>query len=183
MYRTEVIVRSLPVSQWLEKYCFPGKYLDACKDCPDYGRAWSCPPGVPSAEEYLGGYRCVYIVGVKVIYDEAERRQAAVSPERAEQVRAASYGKVKKALLDALLGLEAAFPESRTIAAGRCEQCESCTRTQGLPCRKPGRMRYSFSAFGFDLTALAEELLGIKLLWASQGLPDYNAAIAAFLTR
>ena len=44
-------------------------------------------------------------------------------------------------------------------------------------------MRYSFSAFGFDLTALAREQLDIDMLWADRGLPPYNAALAAFLTR
>ncbi|MFQ8759611.1 MAG: hypothetical protein ACLSAF_09405 [Intestinimonas sp.] len=37
-----------------------------------------------------------------------------------------------------------------------------------------------FSAFGFDLTALAKEQLGMDLLWAGEGLPEYNVAIAAF---
>lgn len=43
-------------------------------------------------------------------------------------------------------------------------------------------MRYSFSAFGFDLGELARKELGLELLWAERGLPAYNAAIAAFLT-
>ena len=183
MYTTEVTVKAIPVAEWLSRYCFPGKFLDACKSCPDYAREWSCPPGLPGAMELLGGYRTAHIVGVKVLYDEAERARALRSPEAAETVRQESYGVVKKALLDALLAFEQVCPGSTTIAAGRCEQCDACTRPQGLPCRKPERMRYSFSAFGFDLTAIARELLGMELLWADQGLPAYNAAIAAFVTR
>ena len=98
-------------------------------------------------------------------------------------VRQETYGVAKKALLEALLALEERCPGSITVAAGRCEQCDDCTRPRGLPCRRPERMRYSFSAFGFDLTALAREQLDIDLLWADRGLPPYNAALAAFLTR
>ena len=38
-------------------------------------------------------------------------------------------------------------------------------------------MRYSFSAFGFDLAALARRELGIELLWAANGLPEYDVAM------
>lgn len=183
MYRTEVVVRSAPVSEWLKQYCYPGKYLEACMACPDYGQIWSCPPGVPKADAYLGNYRTTYVVGVKVIYDGAERNKARRSPEETERIRASTYGVVKNALLEALLGLEACSPGAHVIAAGRCEQCESCARSKGLPCRRPSRMRYSFSAFDFDLNFLAKDLLGMELLWASEGLPEYNAAIAALLTR
>ena len=183
MFTTEVKVKTLPVREWLDRYCFPGKFLDACKACPDYGRVWTCPPGVPEAEALLGSYRTVYLVGVKVYYSQAALARALRSPEETEAVRQETYGVAKKALLEALLALEKLCPGATTVAAGRCEQCDDCTRTRGLPCRKPERMRYSFSAFGFDLTALAREQLDIDLLWADRGLPPYNAALAAFLTR
>lgn len=183
MYRTEVKVATLPVAEWLKLYCVPGKFLDACKQCPDYDRRWSCPPGVPEAKAYLGQYQTVHIIGVKVLYDLAERARALRSPEETEAVRQLSYGVVKKTLLETLLTLEQTIPDATTVAAGRCEQCEACSRVGGLPCRRPERMRYSFSGFGFDLTALAKETLGMELLWAEKGLPGYDAALAAFLTR
>ena len=183
MFDAEVKVKALPVREWLDRYCFPGRFLDACRACPDYGRVWSCPPGVPEAEALLGAYRTVFLVGVKVRYCPTDQERALRSPEEAETVRQETYGEAKKALLEALLALEGLCPGATTVAAGRCEQCESCTRVDGLPCRKPERMRYSFSAFGFDLAALAKEQLDIDLLWADRGLPAYHAALAAFLTR
>ena len=57
------------------------------------------------------------------------------------------------------------------------------------PLRPAGRAalpesgRCSFSAFGFDLAALARQELGIELLWAANGLPEYDVALAAFLER
>ncbi len=182
MYTTELKVQSIPVGELLEKYCFPEKYMDACRGCPEYGRVWSCPPGVPPAEEYLKERKTAYIIGVKVIYDEEEKKLALVSPQELENVRSASYGKVKKEMLDTLLKMEQFFPNPRILAAGRCEQCDVCTRPEGLPCRKPERMRYSFSAFGFDLVAIAGDLLGMELLWAQQGLPEYNLALAALIS-
>ncbi|MFQ8759612.1 MAG: DUF2284 domain-containing protein [Intestinimonas sp.] len=87
MYRTEVKVAALPVAEWMKRYCFPGRFLHSCKQCPDYGRVWSCPPGVPEAGDYLGAYRMAHIIGVKVLYDDGERARALRSPKEAETVR------------------------------------------------------------------------------------------------
>lgn len=96
MYRTEVKVAALPVAEWMKRYCFPGRFLDSCKQCPDYGRVWSCPPGVPEAGDYLGAYRMAHIIGVKVLYDDGERARALRSPKEAETVRQETYGVVKR---------------------------------------------------------------------------------------
>ena len=181
MYTTQVKTAVLPVSRWLADYCEPERFRDACASCPEYGKVWSCPPGVPEPQQAFSAFRTVYIIGVRVDY-APETVAAARTPELTELLRANTYGVVKKALLSTLLELERAVPGSWTVAAGRCEQCERCTRRDGQPCRKPERMRYSFSAFGFDLVKISEELLDLKLLWASQGLPEYNVALAAFLT-
>lgn len=181
MYRTELAVKSLSVSTWLEQY----RVLDApstlCKSCPAYGKVWSCPPGVPQAETYLTGYETVFVLGVKVIYSE-RAHAAADTPEHTEAVRRETYGAVKRTVLEALLALEDAFPGSRTIAAGRCELCPVCTREEGWPCRYPAQMRYSFSAFGLRLEKMSAELLEMPLRWAKEGLPAYNVALSALLT-
>ena len=85
MYTTEVRVKSLPVREWLSRYCFPDLFRDACLHCPDHNMNWSCPPGLPSAEELLGGYRTVYLIGIKVIYDAEQRAVALLSPQAAER--------------------------------------------------------------------------------------------------
>ena len=89
---------------------------------------------------------------MQVFYDAQTRREVSTA-EGAEAVRRASYGPAKRVLLETLLALEQTRSGAWTIAAGRCELCTRCARRDGLPCRNPGRMRYSFSAFGFDLAA------------------------------
>ena len=49
MYTTQVKTAALPVARWLDAYCRPERFRDACQACPDYGKVWSCPPGVPDA--------------------------------------------------------------------------------------------------------------------------------------
>ena len=182
MYQTRITAAELPVEQLLGEYCFPERFREACRVCPDYGNDWSCPPGVPSAAEALRPFRTAHVLGMQVFYDAQTRREVSTA-EGAEAVRRASYGPAKRVLLETLLALEQTRSGAWTIAAGRCELCARCARRDGLPCRNPGRMRYSFSAFGFDLAALARQELGIELLWAANGLPEYDVALAAFRER
>lgn len=181
MFRTEVKTCSLPVAQWLAEYCRPEQFCPLCKDCPDYGKDWSCPPGVPAAADLLTPYHTAHLIGVKLIYDPKVRAKA-TTPEQTELLRQATYGKLKRNVLETLLSLEQLCPGSYTVAAGRCELCPRCARRDGKPCIHPEQMRYSFSAFGFDLGRISEELLDSPLVWASEGLPEYNMAIYAFLT-
>lgn len=181
MYRVQVKVETVKVSDWLEKYCCPEKFLPLCKDCPEYGKNWSCPPGVPEVTSIVKKYRYAQIIGLKVIYDEWVRQEAALSPEREEQLRQQTYGQAKKKMLAALLALEKEVPGAMTIMAGKCEVCQQCARLNGEPCRHPEKMRYSYSGLGFDLGRIAAEILEMPLLWQNGGLPEYNVAVAAFL--
>lgn len=182
MDHAEVKVVTLSVEEWLEQYCVPEKFAGACEACPDYGKVWSCPPGLPPAKELFASFDRVHLIGMKVVYRK-ETREAATTPEKTDRLRAATYGKAKRVLLESLLELEKSIPGSWSLAAGRCELCGRCSRVDGLPCRMPERLRYSFSGFGFDLTRIAREVLGLELLWDPQGLPAYNVAIAALLER
>lgn len=181
MYKVQVQVETLKVSEWLEKYCCPEKFLPLCKRCPEYEKNWSCPEGVPDVKVLAGAYRYVQIIGLKIVYEEWVRQEAAMGAEREEQLRQQTYGAARKELQQALLALEKAFPGSLTIMAGKCELCERCSRMDGKRCRHPEWMRYSFSGLGFDLVRIAEEVLKLPLLWQDGGLPEYNVAVAAFL--
>ena len=59
MYQVEVQVKTLTVPEWLEKYCQPEKFVPLCRECPQYGKNWSCPPGMTTAEALAGDYRYV----------------------------------------------------------------------------------------------------------------------------
>ncbi len=179
-FQTEVIVKRISVRELLERYLDEAGLKDACNLCPSYGRTWSCPPHMPDAESYFSAYRDAYLIGVKVIYDpkEAAEIQSAL---QADRIQEETYEEVKRILLETLLAMEKLWPGTHSIHAGRCEQCIRCTRLDGKPCRKPERMRYTFSAFRFRLVDIAKEQLHTELKWSAEGLPAYHVAIGAFL--
>ena len=105
MYQTRITAAELPVERLLGEYCFPERFREACRACPDYGNDWSCPPGVPSAAEALRPFRTAHVLGMQVFYDAQTRREVSTA-EGAEAVRRASYGPAKRVLLETLLALE-----------------------------------------------------------------------------
>ena len=181
-YQAEVKTASIPFSRWLSDYCRPEKFASSCELCPYYGKKWSCPPDMPKAAAYFAGMDTVYVIGVKVIYDEYAKLESEKSPEREQEIRNLTYEKAKRSLLFCLLELEKLFPGAKGIMAGGCMLCDPCERGKGRPCRFPDKMRYSYSGFGFDLGQIAKELLDTPLLWRTGGLPDYHLAIASLLT-
>lgn len=182
MDHTEVKVVTLPVSQWLEKYYRPEEFAHACELCPNYGNVWSCPALMQPAAQMLKPFSKVHLIGVKVVYRK-ETLERTDTAQKADHVRENTYDKVKRQLLDAILQMEKELPGSWGLAAGECKLCQACARRQGLPCRHPDKMRYSFSGLGFDLTRIARELFGYELLWKPKGLPEYLVAIGALLDR
>ena len=102
----------------ISRYCQPERFVPLCSACPQYGKNWACPPGMPQVERIAGAYSFVQVIGLKVLYDEAVRIAALTSPERTEEMRRKTYGAAKKQMLHALLALEAEFPGSMTIMAG-----------------------------------------------------------------
>ncbi|MDD3279643.1 MAG: DUF2284 domain-containing protein [Lachnospiraceae bacterium] len=177
-YETEVQVKEMSKEDFLGRYYHPGQYLDACKACPFYNKRWSCPPGLPDARGYLECYSRVLLVSVKVNY-APETLAAAVSAGEVERIREETYEQVKMQLLLQLIAQEREVGGGKTLGAGRCHFCDHCAREEGKPCRNPQWRRYSITGFGFDLTSLLEEQFEIKLLWKSQGLPDYDVAVVA----
>ena len=79
MYQTRITAAELPVERLLGEYCFPERFREACRACPDYGNDWSCPPGVPAAAEALRPFRTAHVLGMQVFYDAQTRREVSTA--------------------------------------------------------------------------------------------------------
>lgn len=181
-YQTEVFVKKISKDRLFQEYRMKEASSESCRLCPNYGKVWSCPPGVPEPLCYLEPYETVFLTAVKVAYSDSVRN-GVKSPEQAEEVRQESYEQVKKEILRRLIEAEKEYPGSKMLGAGRCILCEHCAREEGKPCRFPEKRRYSITSFGFDFSKMLQEILGIPLQWSSDGLPEYDVAVAALFVR
>ena len=123
------------------------------------------------------GMRCMDIVlGLEneALFDLGDVLAGRTELERAVLVRQA------RLLADEVLP---AAPEgSALLTVGGCTLCDSCTRPQGKPCRRPGAISYSLESLGCDVGAAVGDLWGWKLLWGERTrLPAYLTLVCAVL--
>ena len=184
MYRTETAFASLKVSQYLSRFRDVGKFIVFCRECGRYGTCWACPPYEFDTEVYLSGYRTAWVIGTKVIADDAVREECARIGNAVEVGR--ELLRLARQGIDAcLLAMERKYPDSKAFFAGTCMLCpeDGCTRAESRPCIHPERVRPSLEAFGLDMGRTASELLGIEMKWSQHGeLPEYFTLVSGFFT-
>lgn len=153
------------------------RFLGFCRQCPNYGTRWACPPFDFDPMAIWGQYTAVRLWG-RVIIPSA--------PGQAEQAALDALEAEKTVMLDRLLALEAQTPGSRALSAGMCTLCGAggCTRPgpQSRPCRHRGQMRYSIEALGGNVGLTAEKYLGRPLLWIADGVvPQHLMLVGGLL--
>ena len=177
MMTTNVTVRAAGMADLMARYYDRAKFLEYCKECPNYGNKWSCPPYDFDPEDILRRYKVVNVICVQVLYDEATRA-AMDTKEKVDAYTLASLDAVKQPMLPALLAAECAFPGSMAFISGNCKVCPVCARETGEPCRHPDQMRYSLESLGFDVGGLTQDVLGITIVWTPGQLPAYYTLVA-----
>jgi predicted metal-binding protein len=166
----------------IARFRFPEKIMEFCKACPIYGRNWSCPPFSFDVDELLGRYNCAYLFGIKMTHGDAARTSINTGGA-ALKYSVWLMDNVNLKMLSSLHDLERKYPGSRGASGGSCKICRTCARTEERPCRFPGKMRNSIESLGFDVMKISEELLGLKLLWMRDALPQYQVLINALFTK
>lgn len=154
--------------------------LAACRQCDAYGRLWCCPPhDAARVEQLLARYTNATIFGTKINF------MPLPPGEDPRQVATDAFAHARRLMLPALLERERALPGSIALSV-RCTLCGAtpCSRPDGLPCRHPRQMRPSLESIGFDVEAIARDLLHTPLLWMrdSNTLPSYMLLVTALLS-
>lgn len=184
MYTTQRYYSSISVSDYLRRYVDVETFLEKCKECPNYGKVWSCPPYDFDVLEYWRQYETLDLIAVKILFDE-EYAGKSFPPKEAQQIIEDSLWQVKADLSAELLEKEQAHPGSVSLSAGSCHLCGGqCGKADGEPCRFPEKMRYSIEALGGNVGLTISKLMGIELEWIEEGkLPHYFVLVCGLLLR
>ena len=134
--------REVPLAEYRAQCVDVPKFLGYCAACPNYGGTWSCPPFDFDPQTVWDRYDRILLRAVKVLIPE-ELRQIHFSPQELDRESHALLYPIKRQLLFTLLEQERATPGSLALSAGRCQECQVCTKASGQPCRQPERMRHS----------------------------------------
>lgn len=173
--------RKVPLAEYRAQCVDVSKFLGYCAACPNYGGTWSCPPFDFDPQEIWDRYDRILLRAVKVPVP-AELREKVLSPQEINDESHALLAPIKHDLLSSLLEQERATPGSLALSAGRCQECQVCTKPSGQPCRQPERMRHSIESLGGDVGKTLSLYLGQELLWGREGhLPEYYILLGGLL--
>jgi predicted metal-binding protein len=162
-----------------------------CKvGCIGYGKKLTCPPYVPTVNEFreiLGEYRYALLIKFKSPAETDYETTCSIyknwlDPDTPEDLKEKAdefwaecfdYG---REILDIMLELEkTAFNAGYTFALafvnGSCRLCEVCNTASGI-CIHPSKARISEHAVGVNMEKTANEA-GIKLKFPFSGNPEH----------
>ena len=182
MYHTEIYIKPSTIEELKNNFWDIEKFEGFCKQCRNYGKLWSCPPYNFSIEEYVDRYKYVYIVGVKIVFDE-DTLSSINTKEKISNYTTETLHFMKNKMMNEMLKLEKLYPNSTSLSAGGCNLCENCSKLKNVQCIHPDLMRYSLESLGFDVGGVSSKLLNFELKWATETrLPDYFSLIAGIMT-
>ena len=148
--------------QYVEQFRDVARVESFCRQCDGYGRRWCCPPLDESLVRRLLSYPRVTLMACVITPDDTDQPVACAMELMRPEIIRINRSLIERERLTG--GLATGF-------AGNCSFCgdQPCTRPEGQACRHPELVRPSLEAFGFDLVSTARDLLGLEMLWSSDG--------------
>lgn len=173
-YTVEEFAADITVDEYISGFRDETRFMELCKQCPNYGKSWGCPPFDFNTEHFLRQYEYAHLMAARITPAENDipigQTQEFIRPERF---------RIEKELLE----MERLYKGRAFAYIGRCLHCNDavCTRQCNKPCLHPDKVRPSLEAFGFDIERTLAELFRIKLLWGENGkLPEYLVLVSGF---
>jgi len=183
-YQVEMLTDTVSVDEYVSRFLNVDLFISCCRQCPNYGNVWSCPPFDFDVEDYWKKYDSFEVDLARIIIDPAAR-EVVYGEDEINDIGRQVLQKEKNALMEKLLAEEVP-PDRISLLAGNCRLCGegNCARRINEPCRQPEKMRYSIEALGGDVAKTIKEMFGYEMLWARDGkLPEYYLLTAGMLIR
>lgn len=179
----ERLYRKINASDYAKDYVEVERFLECCKQCPNYNTKWSCPPyDFDVMERYWNNYKYLHLFAVKVTLAD-DIADSVMTPEQINdlvmRIRHQNYMLASRWIFE----LEKENPGSVALDGGHCDKCKRCTRAKGFPCRYGKEIHPAIDAIGGNLVKTAEEIFGTKILWIENGkVPEYFLFIVGLLS-
>lgn len=151
------------------------KFLPFCQQCGNYNTRWTCPPFDFDPVDIWNAY-----TGLR-LYARVLRADA---PEQPLDAALEALGREKRLYRQELQCWERQTPGSQMLLAGTCDQCKSCEKAAGRPCRRPELLRYSIEALGGDVEGCSRHYFHLPILWGRDGkAPEYFVLVGGLLMK
>lgn len=168
----------------IKPYLQPEVFIEYCKACKYYNKIWTCPPYDFDITKMLENYKYVCIIGSKLyIKDLGVNFNEFLNKKELEHVTSEIHKAARRVLDEKLEIIGKDKKHVCILSAGRCLICNSCTRGKQLPCVHEEKAHFSLESLGFNVSAICEDILGDKMLWAKESLPEYFIFVSAVFSQ
>lgn len=168
----------------IKAYYHPEVFIEYCKACEYYNKIWTCPPYDSDMTKILEPYSYIYIIGSKLYIKElGEDFKELLDNENLEHISNEIYKSAREVLDKKIVAIGDRQKKSCVLLAGRCLICDPCTKETERECTYPERTHLSLESIGFDVSSICEEILGYKMLWTTESLPEYFVLVSAVLSQ
>ncbi|MCM1369346.1 MAG: DUF2284 domain-containing protein [Candidatus Amulumruptor caecigallinarius] len=172
-YSIEYFSTDISVEEYIANFRDEARFIEMCRQCPNHGNSWGCPPFNFDTESYMRQYRHVHLMATKITPRHPDMFAGSIQEFiRPERIR------IEKRLLE----MEKKYGGRAFAYIGSCLHCKGaeCMRKFKKPCLHPDKVRPSLEAFGFDISRTLTELFDIQLIWGKNGgLPEYLVLVCA----
>ena len=128
--------------------------------------------------EIWNSFNKLKIIAFKFDFSQEELNQTYAPNELDFIIKRLERMKVK--LMNEIYALE--NEDSLGLFMGNCNLCMRCTKTIGMPCKMPFKLRYSIESLGGDVDKTVEDTFGYKIIYAKDGkLPEYMIFVGGLL--
>lgn len=166
-YEAEEVVAVVDRERYVREFRDVATFEECCRQCPNYGNRWGCPPFDHDTLQDLLPYEKVMIIGVKLTPHYTK-----MPMDQIYDLMRPELNRVNTHLLE----LEKQVGGLAFGFVGKCPHCNGvpCARKKGEPCRHPDIVRPSLEAYGFNVSETASQLLGIDMVWSrDKNIPRY----------
>ena len=66
-YITENFTTNISVDEYILRFRDEKRFVEFCKQCPNYGNSWGCPPFDFDTGEFLRQYKYAYLMATKIV--------------------------------------------------------------------------------------------------------------------
>lgn len=172
MYQKQRFIKEITINDFLSRYFDGERILQKCRECPGFSKTWSCPEFDFAPQDYWKQFSVYQVICEKISMAGVK------SPREAEERLYLEKPIFNREMLE----LEKQVPGSKALYAEECDECRTCARLSGKPCRFPEIMRYSIESLGGCGVEMVSDLFGFDVLWSDgTSIPEYYVLLGGLL--
>ena len=174
-YQIREMTVETDAASFVERLVHVEKFLPFCQQCSSYNTRWTCPPFDFDPMTVWRAYRGLRLYA---------RILQADAPGQPLDKAIEALKREKRLYRVVLQQWERETPGSQMLLAGTCDQCPTCEKAQGRPCRHPELLRYSIEALGGDVEGCSQHYFHLPVLWGKDGkAPAYLSLVGGLLIK